>query len=91
MMRQRHFLERYVAIKVPRADRLTDASARAFVEEARTIAKLEHPRIVPIYEAGHDEAGRVHIVMKWIEGCTLGQHFKKKKLRLFLFPLLLMY
>jgi len=64
--------QRLVAIKVPRADRLaTQASRAAFVKEARTIAVLDHPNIVPLYDCRELADGRCIVVMKYIEGRTL--------------------
>jgi serine/threonine protein kinase len=49
-------LHREVAIKVPRPDRLAEVGGTPFfVTEARTVATLDHPSIVPIYEVDHDD------------------------------------
>ena len=64
-------LDRYVAIKVlhPAFKEDTTFLAR-FQREARVLAKVEHPNIVPIYDfAQHD--GQPYLVMKFIEGETL--------------------
>lgn len=64
-------LDRYVAIKVLHPVFLEDASFhQRFDREAKVIAKLEHPNIVPIYDyAEHN--GQPYLVMKYIEGETL--------------------
>jgi serine/threonine-protein kinase len=64
-------LDRYVAIKVLHPDFKTDAAFLGrFQREARVVARLEHPNIVPIYDyAEHD--GAPYLVMKFIEGETL--------------------
>ncbi len=64
-------LDRYVAIKVLHPAFLEDASFhQRFDREAKVIAKLEHPNIVPIYDyAEHN--GQPYLVMKYIEGETL--------------------
>jgi hypothetical protein len=47
-------LERRVALKVARHG--SDQSvARALAREARVAGSLEHPSIVPVYDAGHDD------------------------------------
>lgn len=64
-------LEREVAVKVPRADRLlaTDEKHR-FLEEARLAAKLQHPGIVTLFELiEHDD--RYHLVSEYVDGTTL--------------------
>jgi serine/threonine protein kinase len=64
-------LDRYVAIKVLHPAFLEDTSFLArFQREARLVAKLEHPNIVPIYDYTEHE-GRPYLVMKFIEGETL--------------------
>ncbi|MBM3144431.1 MAG: hypothetical protein FJ010_05540 [Chloroflexi bacterium] len=64
-------LDRYVAIKALHPAFLEDPNFLArFQREARVVAKLEHPNIVPIYDAAEHE-GRPYLVMKFIEGETL--------------------
>ncbi|MBN1439247.1 MAG: serine/threonine protein kinase [Anaerolineales bacterium] len=64
-------LDRYVAIKVLHAAFREDPSFTArFTREARVVAKLEHPHIVPIYDYSEYE-GQPYLVMKYIEGETL--------------------
>ncbi|HTX92396.1 MAG TPA: protein kinase [Anaerolineales bacterium] len=64
-------LDRYVAIKVLHPAFLEDKSFLArFQREARLVAKLDHPNIVPIYDYTEHE-GRPYLVMKFIEGETL--------------------
>lgn len=64
-------LDRYVAIKVLHQAFLQDASFLArFQREARLVARLEHPNIVPIYDYAEYE-GQPYLVMKYIEGETL--------------------
>jgi serine/threonine protein kinase len=61
-------LGREVALKVLRAD-LADAGATARLErEARILAQLEHPGIVPVHDAGTLDDGRVFYVMKLVRG-----------------------
>ncbi len=46
-------LQRAVAIKVPRPERLAvPDEAKAYLTEARTVAGLDHPHIVPIFNVG---------------------------------------
>lgn len=48
-----------------------------FVDEIRTVGRLEHPNIVPVHDVGVDEAGRYFFVMKYVEGETLEQIIRK--------------
>ncbi len=64
-------LDRYVAIKVLHTAFREDPSFTArFTREARVVAKLEHPNIVPIYDYSECD-GQPYLVMKFIEGETL--------------------
>ncbi|MEO7331940.1 MAG: serine/threonine-protein kinase [Minicystis sp.] len=42
-----------------------------FIDEIRTVGRLEHPNIVPIHDVGVDDLGRYFFVMKYVEGETL--------------------
>src|SRR5262245_4585667 len=58
-------LQRLVAIKVPHARLVADATdAEAYLTEARTVANLDHPNIVPVYDVGSSERFPCFIVSK---------------------------
>ncbi len=64
-------LNRTVAIKTVARDLSQDNNpVRLFESEARTIASLEHPHILPIYEFG-DYDGQLYIVMRYVSGGSL--------------------
>jgi serine/threonine protein kinase len=64
-------LDRYVAIKALHLAFGEDQNfLTRFQREARLVAKLEHPNIVPVYDYSEHE-GRPYLVMKFIEGDTL--------------------
>ena len=65
-------LERRVAIKVLDS---TLPPVR-LADEARVIAKLEHPAIVPIYEVGTLPDGRAYYAMKLVDGARLDVYLK---------------
>ena len=62
-------LDRLAARKVLPADR-PDLAVRLW-REARLGARLDHPNIVPIYDAGVGEDGRPWFVMRYVRGRTL--------------------
>lgn len=66
-------LGREVAIKIPNA---IDGSRleQRFQAEARAIARLEHPGIVPIHDIGRLADGRLFYVMKRVQGSTLAEY-----------------
>ncbi len=64
-------LDRYVAIKVLHPAFKEDPNFLArFQREARVVAKLEHPNIIPVYDFAEHE-GKTYLVMKFVEGETL--------------------
>ncbi len=74
-------LEREVAIKVPHRFLLSDDRARQrFLEEARTIASLRHPRIVALYDAAKLEDGTVYLVMQHVAGSSLRDVLRAQRL-----------
>ena len=65
-------LDRAVAIKVPNPERITRSEdVEAFLVEARILAKLDHPHIVPVHDVGRTEDGLCFVVSKLIEGSDL--------------------
>ena len=65
-------LDRRVAIKVLSAEVvLRFGSVDRCLHEARMIAKLKHPNIVPVHDAGTTDDGVVFIVFHYVEGTTL--------------------
>jgi WD40 repeat protein len=71
-------LNRAVALKVPRAEILVTPDLRErFLREAQTAAGLDHPNIVPVYEAG--AAGPVcYIASAYCPGLTLAQWLRAR-------------
>jgi serine/threonine-protein kinase len=67
-------LGRVVAVK-RLADNLShDRSFRdRFLREAQVAARLSHPRLVRVYDFGHDRDGRPFIVMEYVEGGSLAE------------------
>jgi serine/threonine-protein kinase len=64
-------IDRLVAIKVLRQDRLSsDSFVQRFLKEAKTIGRLSHPNIVTVYDVGEDR-GTIYIAMEFLEGDPL--------------------
>ena len=65
-------LDRRIAIKtLHRHLHSDDQSVRMFLREARLTGLLDHPHIVPVYDLGEREGGRLFFAMKLVEGQTL--------------------
>jgi serine/threonine protein kinase/formylglycine-generating enzyme required for sulfatase activity len=65
-------LQRLVAIKVPHAQHIVDTTdAETYLLEARTVANLDHPNIVPVHDVGSSEQFPCFVVSKYIDGSDL--------------------
>jgi WD40 repeat protein len=72
-------LNREVALKVPRPDALLTPSLRQrFLREARAAAGLDHPNVVPVYEAGEDGI-LCYIASAHCPGVTLREWLKGQR------------
>lgn len=65
-------LDRLVAIKILDPTYVPDPEALArFKQEAQAAARLKHPAIVQLFDAG-EVAGQPYMVMEYVDGCSLG-------------------
>ncbi|MDT0346869.1 serine/threonine-protein kinase [Streptomyces litchfieldiae] len=72
---------RRVAVKLLHADRLASLSGtndpdelrRRFLREARVTARIDHPGLVAVHDAGQ-EGEELFLVMQLVDGCDLGDH-----------------
>jgi serine/threonine protein kinase len=76
-------LQRLVAIKVPHR-KLVDRpeAAEAYLTEARTVANLDHPNIVPVHDVGSTDDCPCYVVSKYIDGTDLATRLKHSRLPL---------
>jgi serine/threonine protein kinase len=73
-------LDRYVAIKALHPAFMEHPGfLDRFEREAKVVAKLEHPNIVPIYDFSEHE-GRPYLVLKYVRGETLKARLEKSQL-----------
>lgn len=74
-------LQRVVAIKIPNAGRIASADeADKFLEEARKVAQLKHPGIVPVHDVGRD-GDYCFIVSDFVDGGNLAARIGQGKLK----------
>jgi serine/threonine protein kinase len=73
-------LNRQVALKVLDLVTPADDLGARLLQEARILAGLAHPGIVPVHDAGTLADGRAFYCMKYVEGQTLTQHIVGKSL-----------
>jgi formylglycine-generating enzyme required for sulfatase activity/tRNA A-37 threonylcarbamoyl transferase component Bud32 len=70
-------LQRIIAVKIPK--RTAVGAAEAFVAEARRVARLKHPAILPVYDVGLDEGG-CFFVSEYMEGGSLADRLKQGRI-----------
>jgi eukaryotic-like serine/threonine-protein kinase len=76
-------LNRRVAIKVPHPHLVAQTvDVNAYLTEARTVASLDHPHIVPVYDVGSTPEFPVFVVSKFIDGCDLAARMQQSRLSL---------
>lgn len=74
-------LDRQVAIKVPNERLVKESSdASEYLTEARLVAKLDHPGIVPVYDVGTCDEFPFYVVSKFINGPDLRRSTKRRRL-----------
>ncbi len=78
-------LDRVVALKLLKSKGFDDDTYARFMREAQSSARLTHPNIVSVYDAGKDKDGRHFLVMEFVEGRSLRElmeSFHEKGLKL---------
>ena len=70
-------LNRRVAIKFPRWQRLTAEQAARFEREARVTGRLDHPGIIPVHAMRTDSTDRPCYVMRFVDGETLQSRIQR--------------
>ena len=76
-------LERLVAIKVPHPHLAMKAEqVLEYLTEARNIAKLDHPHIVPVFDVGSTDTFPCYIVTKFIDGVDLDARLAQARIPL---------
>jgi Tol biopolymer transport system component/predicted Ser/Thr protein kinase len=71
-------LNRFLALKFLKPERVTEDFKRRFLQEARASSALNHPGIIHIYDIGEWQ-GSDYIAMEFVEGVTLQQVLRERK------------
>lgn len=73
-------LVRAVAIKVPHPHLVsTSDEAGSCLDEARTVARLEHPHIVPVFDVGGTDEHPFFVVSRYIDGESLAERLRRDR------------
>jgi serine/threonine protein kinase/formylglycine-generating enzyme required for sulfatase activity len=73
-------LDRPVAIKVAHPWRVArPGDVELFLAEARTLARLDHPGIVPVFDVGRIDGGSCYVVSRYIEGSDLAARIGQER------------
>jgi eukaryotic-like serine/threonine-protein kinase len=74
-------LNRPVAVKVPHAKLVSrPEDAELYLAEARTVASLEHPNIVPVHDVGSSPEFPCYVVSRFVSGSDLATRLKQTRL-----------
>ncbi|TLZ41129.1 MAG: serine/threonine protein kinase, partial [Gammaproteobacteria bacterium] len=75
-------LERMVALKIVHLDRVHDVPFEQlcvrFRNEARAVARLNHPAIVTIFDYDDQDPVGAYIAMEYVQGCALDEYVKQR-------------
>ncbi len=72
-------LDRRVAVKLLKADLSRGGSPARLLREAQAMAKLSHPNVLAVHDAGSLPDGRVYLAMDLVEGQTLTAWLKQRR------------
>src|SRR5438132_90698 len=70
--------ERQVALKVLNADPGSETGELRFIREIRTLARLQHPNILPLHDSGHVET-LLYYLMPYVSGETLRARIDRER------------
>jgi serine/threonine protein kinase/tetratricopeptide (TPR) repeat protein len=73
-------LRRSVAVKVPRLEKSASSQlVEQMLQEARTVAQLQHPGIVSVFDSGRTSDGNPYFVMEYVTGSSLEELLKSEQ------------
>lgn len=73
-------LDRYVAVKIPHPSLIKrPEDAQSYLKEARTVANLDHPNIVPVHDVGGTADFPCYVVSKYVQGMDLATKIQSRR------------
>jgi serine/threonine protein kinase len=74
-------LDRPVAIKVPNPERISGPEdVEAYLKEARILAQLDHPDVVPVHDVGRTDDGLCYVVSRCVQGSDLAERMRQGRM-----------
>ncbi len=74
--------DRVAAIKVVVAPHNSSELALRFRQEVQILARLNHPSIAQLYDAGQTDEGWPYLVMEYVDGCPVDEYCRKNDVSL---------
>ncbi len=71
-----------VAVKLLQSELASQEDVRRFLRERRVLAGLEHPNIVPLFDAGVTAEGMPYFAMEFVDGVSIIDYCRRHKLAL---------
>ena len=72
-------LDREVALKLPHVHLLAGAVRERFARERNILARLNHPRIATLYDAGLAATGRPYLALEYVDGEPITQWCRERR------------
>jgi len=73
-------IKRRVALKIIKAGMDTKRVVARFATERQVLARLDHPNIARVYDAGTTETGRPYFVMEYVRGVAITEYCNRNRL-----------
>ncbi len=77
---QREPIRRNVALKIIKLGMDTKAVVARFAAEKQALARMDHPGIAKVFDAGATDSGRPYFVMEWVQGQKITSYCDTQKL-----------
>ena len=74
-------MKRTAALKLPRAEWIDQGLSERIARERAILARLQHPHIAVLYDAGLGEDGRPYLALEYVDGIAIDAYCKGRDLR----------
>ncbi len=74
-------MKRTAALKLPRAEWIDQGLSERIARERAILARLQHPHIAVLYDAGIGEGGRPYLALEYVDGIAIDAYCKGRDLK----------